>query len=222
VLIKSHAGNDRAVLYLLAASTGLRRQELLSLHWRDIHLDENPPYVSVRAEITKNKKTACQPLPQVTADVLAYFKTYYRKPASEYEFVFSFGGRWIATSEWLKADLQAAGLPLVDREGNEISFLSLRNTYIALLASQNLPVKVRQQLARHSDPRLTLNTYARTLPETEQNAIKALPDFGQVLWDFYVAKSVAKLGEKQRIASKMRFLANPAIPPRGLEPLLPG
>jgi integrase len=63
-------------------------------------------------------------------------------------------------AELIRRDLEAAKLPTKDREGNEIVFHSFRN--ISFLANSGTPFKVVQKLARHSAPKLTYNTYART------------------------------------------------------------
>jgi integrase len=52
----------RALPYMLAAYTGLRRGEIQKLTWDDLHLDEARPYILARASTTKNKKTAVLPL----------------------------------------------------------------------------------------------------------------------------------------------------------------
>jgi integrase len=52
----------RALPYMLAAYTGLRRGEIQKLAWDDLHLDEARPYILARASTTKNKKTALLPL----------------------------------------------------------------------------------------------------------------------------------------------------------------
>src|SRR5208282_280251 len=51
----------RALPYMLAAYTGLRRGEIKQLVWDDVHLDEKRPYILARASTTKNKKTATLP-----------------------------------------------------------------------------------------------------------------------------------------------------------------
>ena len=79
--------------------------------------------------------------------------------------VFVSFGTWINTAELIREDLRVADLELTDREGNTIFFHSLRNSYISFLANSQTPAKVVQKLARHSDPRLTFNTYARTFEE---------------------------------------------------------
>jgi hypothetical protein len=143
--------------------------------------------------------------------------------------VFGCFGQWFNTAAAIRADLQAAKLPLIDREQNEICFHSLRNSYISFLANSETPARVVQQLARHSDPRLTFATYARSFAETEQTAIKCLPNLG----DFCIASSIAKLCENQLTTAytperkkanntvKTALLAESKIAPRGFEPLLP-
>jgi len=136
----------------------------------------------------------------------------------------------INTAELIREDLRVAGIELTDREGNAICFHSLRNSYISFLANSQTPAKVVQKLARHSDPRLTFNTYARTFEEAEQKAMNLLPNFG----DFVFTTSLAKVCRKQEIsvdnhrhknsqdALKTAFLAEKKVPPRGVEPLSPG
>jgi len=117
-------------------------------------------------------------------------------------------------------------MPLTDREGNEIFFHSLRNSYISFLANSSVPPKIVQKLARHSDPRLTFNTYARTFEKAEQKAMNFLPNFG----DFVFATCLDKVCGKQEIlvdnrrhknsqeGLKTEFLAVQQTPRVGLEP----
>ena len=144
--------------------------------------------------------------------------------------VFVSFGRWINTAGLIKQDLEAAKIGLRDRDGNKICFHSLRNSYISFLANSATPAKVIQKLARHSDPRLTFNTYARTFEDAEQKAIGCLPDFG----NFVLAASLDSNRIKQEICIdshrqknsqntlKVAVLAVNQIAPRGFEPLSPG
>ena len=84
----------------------------------------------------------------------------------------------INTAELIRKDLTTAGIGLTDRDGNAICFHSLRKSYISFLANSQTPAEVVQKLARHSDPRLTFNTYARSFEKAEKKAMSALPDFG--------------------------------------------
>ncbi len=49
---------SRRTVYLTALLTGLRRKELRSLQWGDVHLDAPQPFLSVRASTTKNRLVA--------------------------------------------------------------------------------------------------------------------------------------------------------------------
>jgi hypothetical protein len=138
--------------------------------------------------------------------------------------------RWINTAELIRADLTAAGIKLTDKDGNEICFHSLRNSYISFLANSQTPAKVIQKLARHSDPRLTFNTYARTFEQAEQNALNCLPDFGNFVLDTCLDTNCKKQEiyvdsyrqENGQDDLENAVLAGSSIPPRGVEPLSPG
>ena len=228
ILIGRTSGHERAVLYLLAGMTGLRRKELLHLTWDAIDLSADSASVKVKASIAKNGKEAEQPVPLATVAILQTLKAQTRP--NDGDRVFACLSQYVNTAELLRADLTAAGLPLTDRDGNEICFHSLRNSYISFLANSNTPAKVVQKLARHSDPRLTFNTYARTFAEAEQKAVTFLPNFG----DFVLSTSLDKVCRKQEISvdnhrhsnghntRKTAILADATIAPRGFEPLLPG
>jgi len=228
ILIGRTTGQERAVLYLLAGLTGLRRKELLNLTWDAISLSADNALVKVKASIAKNGKEAEQPVPPILVSVLTALRASVRPNADDRVFV-SFG-TWINTAGLIREDLETAGLELTDREGNEIFFHSLRNSYISFLANSQTPAKVVQKLARHSDPRLTFNTYARTFEEAEQKALTFLPNFG----NFVLSTCLDKVCRKQEIsvdngrhkkgqnARKTAILASHSIAPRGFEPLLPG
>jgi integrase len=181
VLIGRNTGQERAILYVLAGMTGLRKKELLSLTWDDINLsmDANNAYIRTKACDAKNDKEARQPIPSFVVSLLTALKASIRPKLSDRVFI-SFTES-INTAELIRADLTAAEIDLIDKDGNEICFHSLRNSYISFLANSNTPPKVVQKLARHSDPRLTFNTYARTFEKAEQKAISFLPNFGNLV-----------------------------------------
>ncbi len=192
ILIGRNTGQERAVLYVLAGTTGLRKKELLSLAWNDISLSTDNAYVRVKASAAKNDKEAKQPIPAFVVSVLTALKAATRPKLSDRVFV-SFR-QSINTAELIRADLAAAEIDLIDKDGNEICFHSLRNSYISFLANSNTPPKVVQKLARHSDPRLTFNTYARTFDEAEQKAISFLPNFGNLVLSTCLDKTCRKQG----------------------------
>jgi integrase len=157
----------------------------LTLTWDDVNLSADNADVRVKACLAKNAKEAKQPIPPFIVSVLTALKASTRPEMSERVFV-SFG-RSINTAGLIRDDLTAAGIELTDKDGNEICFHSLRNSYISFLANSQTPAKVVQKLARHSDPRLTFNTYARTFEPAEQKALNCMPDYGNFVlstcWD---------------------------------------
>ncbi len=225
VLIGRTTGQERVVLYALAGCTGIRRKELLNLVWDDINLLAYNAYVRVKSCLAKNAKEAKQPIPPFMVSILTALQASTRPKLSDRVF-----GRWINTAKLIRADLRAAGIKLIDKDGNEICFHSLRNSYISFLANSQTPAKVVQKLARHSDPRLTFNTYARTFEQAEQNALNCLPDFGNFVLDICLDKNCTKQEiyvdnyrqENGQDDSENAVLAGSAIAPRGFEPLLPG
>ena len=224
ILIGRTTGQERAILYVLAGTTGLRRKELLNLAWDDIILLANNSYVRVKASVAKNDKEAKQPIPPFVVSLLTALKAATRPKLSDRVFV-SFS-RWINTAELIRADLTAVEIDLIDKDGNEICFHSLRNSYISFLANSDTPPKVVQKLARHSDPRLTFNTYARTFDEAEQKAISFLPNCG----NFVLSTSLDTNRRKQEICIDSHrhkngqdtlitaILADKQTPRVGLEP----
>ena len=168
-----NTGAERGFLYLLAGVTGLRRKELIPLTWDNMKLNEDIPYVVLSGKKTKNKKTAIQPLPIQVAEKFHQWKLY--RSCSDDGKVFPNFTRHCRPSDWIRQDLAEAEIPLFDKDGNEILFHSLRNSYITFLANKAIPNKVIQHLARHSKPELTFNVYARVLDSTQQQAVASLP-----------------------------------------------
>ena len=54
--------DSRRVLYATALETGLQRKELGKLEWRDMHIDDAEPFLSVRRSTSKNHKPAPSPI----------------------------------------------------------------------------------------------------------------------------------------------------------------
>lgn len=167
----------RRVLYLVALSTGLRANELRCLSVEDLDLRNRG--VSLRAELTKNKKPAFQHLPEVVVEELKAFvqsgeaRRLYEQAHGENGSLSAYPVNPLLyvpqhTAIHIRRDLAAAGIAEVTHEGC-VDFHALRTTYVTLLIDTGASVKEAMTAARHSTPSLTMNVYARTrekrLPE---------------------------------------------------------
>ena len=176
VIRRRLSGEARAALYEVAAYTGYRAIELAALTPADFRLDAAPPTVDLSGEFTKNGKDASQPIPVALAAGLRGFLD-----ASPTD-----GPVWPGTwpdraAEVIRADAAAARLVLdVDtKDGPQVlDFHSLRGTYATLLDGLDISLKARQELMRHSDPRLTLNRYTRVRLHDLGAAVDRLPKLG--------------------------------------------
>ena len=166
-------GPARAVLYMVAGLTGYRRGELMAIRWADVRLDAITPAILLDASKTKGGKDAAQPLTHALAKMLTIWRQI-QNPTQDAPLFPTFN-RHARPSEWVRDDLEAAGLPTKDAEGRKIDFHSLRVSYISFLANSNTPMKITQRLARHSTPVLTMNIYAKVFPEQERAALACLP-----------------------------------------------
>jgi integrase len=162
-------GEDRAVLYLVAAGTGFRRKELRSLTPESFALDADPSTITVKAAYSKHRRDDIQPIAGSLADRLHPWlaRKASRRPVFE--------GMTNRTAEMLRVDLEAAGVTYETSEG-VVDFHSLRNAYITNLVASGASVKTCQTLARHSTPTLTIGLYARTSLHDVQGAVESLPD----------------------------------------------
>jgi hypothetical protein len=151
--------------------SGLRREELVSLAPESFRLDGGTPMVVCEAGYTKNHETAEQPLPDALVSTLRPWLA--TKQARQP--IFAAPG-FEKTGMMLKLDLERCGIPFEDESGRVVDLHSLRHGYISSLANAGTPIKTLQTLARHADPRLTLNTYGHVSLFDTGKAIGSLAD----------------------------------------------
>jgi integrase len=167
------SGFDRSLLYAVASMTGFRRGELMSLTPESFRLDAKPPMILCEAGYTKNGQLAEQPIPDSLASILRPWLA--AKPSRCP--VFERMTNW--TALMLRLDLERCGIPFRDESGRVVDLYALRHTYITALGKAGLPIKVHQTLARHSDPKLTLNVYSHLSLHDTAQAVESLPDLFQ-------------------------------------------
>lgn len=168
VVFRGLAGPDRAVLYLVAVATGLRVGELARLTPARFDLDADVPALNLHRKATKNKKAAEQPIPPVVATRLRAYLA--GRPDADPIWP-GLDSDW--TADVFRLDLEAAGIPVVVGD-EEATFHSLRHSFTSLLATF-APLKVTQELARHSTPTLTIGRYSHTNMREKADAVARLP-----------------------------------------------
>jgi len=160
---------ERKAVYLMAVHTGLRRSELAALKWADLRLDEDKPFVLVRASTTKNSKVAPMSLhPEVVAAIVET-----KGESQPGELVF----KRFPRIERFKRDLKAAGIAYTDALGRFSDFHSLRKTLCTNLARAGVPRRTAMSVMRHSDSKLTDKIYTDENLLGVETAIDVLPTF---------------------------------------------
>jgi integrase len=163
-------GQDRAMLYMLAQRTGLRRRELLTLMPRSFKLDGKLPTVRVEARNSKHRKEDVLPLPaEIAKELAAYLKN---KKRSEPIWP---GNWWEKSAKMFRSDLSAAGIQITDEDGKVLDFHGQRMTFISGLARAGVSPAKAQKLARHSDVNLTMRAYTHLQAEDLASAVEQLP-----------------------------------------------
>ena len=171
IVFRELTGRDRAMVYQLACTSGFRAAELAALCPKDFDLDE--PLVTLSGIYTKNKKPAEQPLPVAVAELLRGYLA--GKAANKPVWP----GTWYERAvEMLRIDLDAAGIPYIEG-GLYADFHALRHSYIALLDKSGATLKEAMQLARHSDPKLTMKVYGKARRHDLAGSIDRLPSLGE-------------------------------------------
>jgi len=182
-------GEERAVVYVLAASTGLRRGEIDSLTAASFNLDGNAPTVTVEARASKRRRRDVLPL---SADAAARLRAWLirKLPGAP---AFSLPRRtarmigddlsaareaWIGAADdpETRAERVKSGfLRRVDDRGRVADFHSLRVSFITGLARSGVHPRVAQTLARHSSIDLTMNVYSEVGADQQRAGVEALP-----------------------------------------------
>jgi len=159
----------RGIIYLTAARTGLRQEELRQLTWEDLSLDADAPFVVVREASAKNKKEerVCL-VPEIVERLRAYRPSDFAPGA----LVFPNG---IPRASRLKVDAKRNGIEYRDESGRYADFHALRYTWATFLQRNDIPQRFAMKLMRHSDMKLTAKVYTDETQLPIYDAIKGLP-----------------------------------------------
>jgi integrase len=163
------SGKDRRLLYLVAAYTGLRVQELSSLEAESFDLSSRRPTVTVAAGYSKHRRKDVLPLHACLVEELRPWLEGRKQGERLWP-----GTWWERSGEMIRRDLERAGVPHETPAGIA-DFHGLRHTYLSRLASSGVHPKTIQELARHSTITLTLDRYSHLNLIDLQAGLEALP-----------------------------------------------
>lgn len=159
-----------ALAVMIAAFTGLRRNEVSQLIWGDVDLDSPEPAIVVRGSTAKNGKSKRIPL---TAELEQWLQD--ARPADWKPTQPVLTYKIPRTNQGWSSDIEAAGLVYTDDLGRSLHFHALRRYQITFMARHGISMRMAQSLARHSDPKLTANVYTDVSQLDEFNAVRKLP-----------------------------------------------
>ncbi len=165
-------GRERRLAYLIALWAGLRRSEIKALVWGDVWLDRAVPIIRLRAETTKSQRADTQVIHGQLANELRAFRT---EDHLDSDPVVS----TVPSMKVLRADLRFAGIDPGTQATGYVDFHAIRKTLSTMMAASGMSQRARQAHMRHTDPRLTENTYMdeALLPIASELAkLPAIPD----------------------------------------------
>jgi integrase len=195
------SGIDRAIIYLIASFTGLRKGEVGSLTKESFSFDnEECATVTVDACYSKHRRRDVLPLHPSLVDKLKEWLVTKNPQANELLFPVSqrCGGVERRTSIMMQFDLNAARtfwlaeaenpedeakrlasdfLQYQNQQGLFADFHCLRHTFITNLGRAKVALKTAQTLARHSTIELTANIYTHVDQQEQIDAINSLPSW---------------------------------------------
>lgn len=145
---------EHAAVYRFILGTGLRRRELRELQWGDVRLDAPHPFLALRMEATKARRADTVPLHPDLATMLRG-RLDAAGSVEHTDRVFTD----LPSMKRHRTYLRRAGIDFTDRKGRRADFHSLRHTFVTRLVEANVAPRTVQELARHTDMRLTMNRY---------------------------------------------------------------
>ena len=187
VLLRKAEGTRMWCPAMVAATTGMRRSEILGLRRADVSLDEG--YLSVQQVLVntsgglilkapKTKKSRRRiPLLPLTISALREHLKAQAQSRLELGPVWQHQGLIFPAEDgrpWHPDTFTSAWRNLVSRTGIDCSFHSLRHGHATMLLGQGVHPKIVSERLGHSTVGLTLDTYSHLLPGMQDDAVKQL------------------------------------------------
>ncbi|NSW76107.1 MAG: site-specific integrase [Candidatus Atribacteria bacterium] len=177
--------------FLLLATTGLRRGELLGLRWQDVDLDRGVITVSQALAVLSKKLVFLPPktkagkrmiplLPEVVEELRGWKKKWLEEKIA-------LGPDWPETDLVFPSEVHTPIYPrnflrvfrdICESAGiSGITIHGLRHSFASYLLASGENPKIVQELLGHSSISLTLDTYSKVLPGLKEQAIEKLRGF---------------------------------------------
>ena len=167
-LLKESAPHLRDVLTFLM-DTGCRKEEALSLTWREIVFDGDRVRIIIGAERAKNATASGRAVPRRTADLLRRLHAE-RPRGSDRVFLYSRRGAKPRQLRAIKTAFNAA----CRRAGiDDLRIHDLRHHYASRLVQRGVPLQRVQHLLGHKSMRMT-ERYAHLAPSDLDDAVALL------------------------------------------------
>jgi integrase len=181
--LDSVRGDDLEALWVVLATTGLRRGEALGVRWGDIDLERGElavrqTIVAVNHEVRVSTPKTKRGRRVVALDAVTVAALERHRPElwSARDLAFVDGGGQVVHPSWVskrfKALAAGAGLP-------PIRLHDLRHTHATLALQAGIHPKIVSERLGHSTVSLTLDVYSHALPHLQREAAAAV---GRLLW----------------------------------------
>lgn len=174
--VRGLSGGSRAMLYQVAAYTGLRARELASLTAASVTIDtdvDGRSWIDLPASASKRRREDRLPLRGDLARRLGDWLA--ARGVGEGSEGSLWPGRWHeAAAKMIRVDLTAAGIE-AETPAGRFDFHALRGLLSTWLAKAGARPKATQELMRHSTIDLTMNTYTHLEVSDTTAALDLLP-----------------------------------------------
>lgn len=181
-------GRERAIIYKTLVGTGLRRGELAAITVGDVHLDRERPTITLDAAYEKSRRGAIIYLKDSLAKDIAQHLGLRLKELQEYAESIDQPIPYRLPPEMplfdvpktlsrvLDKDMEFAGIPKFNEEGEVFDVHAFRTTFCSHMAAAGVPLHLIQAAMRHSDPKLTMRAYTDFTLLDIQGAVNGLPE----------------------------------------------
>jgi site-specific recombinase XerD len=157
-------------IVLLSLSTGIRRNSMLSLEWRDVNFDDRT--IMVRAATSKSGKHYYAPMNKIAFDTLSQWKSQARRTSP--------GSLVFPSPQTGKkmGDCRTSWENLVKAANIEnFRWHDMRHDFASQLVMKGVDLNTVRELLGHADMKMTLR-YAHLAPNVKMRAVELLEDDG--------------------------------------------